>query len=153
MYVEIFILFSYSMVFGLLYDLCHTLYNPFGPRCLDVPHKVVGGGIRRMAIEFSKGHTPPTMETGSIQGRIIAVDMTGDVEVKPLCPSKRISVLGDDMSENVEVDPLYPSKRFSIFGVQRRQSEVVPYSTKSSRISFLSAESKNGDNKEDDSLF
>jgi hypothetical protein len=110
MYVEIIILIAYSMIFGLLYDLCHTLYNPFGPRCLDVPHKVVGGGIRRMAREFLKGYIPPTMETSSIiQGgpSSIAVDMGGDEEV----------VLEE------EVVPLYP-KRISIFGVQRRQNNM-----------------------------
>jgi len=55
------------MIFGLLYDLCHTLYNPFGPRSIDIPHGLVGGGIRRMAREFAKGCVPPTMENGSCE--------------------------------------------------------------------------------------
>jgi len=67
MYVEIFCLFAYSMIFGLLYDLCHFLYNPFGPRPLDIPHDIVGGGIRRMAKEFGKGCIPPTMECSTFK--------------------------------------------------------------------------------------
>jgi hypothetical protein len=98
MYVEIFLLFAYTMLFGLLYDLCHTLYNPFGPRSVDIPHKVVGGGIRRMARRFSKGCTPPMTESSSNKCASIAFDMDD----------------GEEEEEEV-VPPIYPS-RVSIFG-------------------------------------
>jgi hypothetical protein len=113
------VLVTYSMIFGLLYDLCHTLYNPFGPRCLNVPHEVVGGGIRRMAREFLKGYTPPTMETSSIQGPSITVDMGGDEEV----------VLEE------EVVPLYP-KIISVFGVQHRQNRKKEFGCDAVDIEF-----------------
>ena len=62
MYIEIFVLLVTSMLFGMLYDLSHILYNPFGVRPIDLPHIAVGGGIRRMARAFATGeYLPPAI--------------------------------------------------------------------------------------------
>jgi len=53
-------LLFYTMIFAMLYDLCFVLYNPFGPRTLiDIPHSVVGAGIRKLALECCALHLPP----------------------------------------------------------------------------------------------
>jgi hypothetical protein len=36
-------------MFALLFDVCAILYNPFGPRDIDIPHETVGRGIRFLA--------------------------------------------------------------------------------------------------------
>ena len=33
---EIIILYSFTSIFALLFDLCSTIYNPFGPRVFDI---------------------------------------------------------------------------------------------------------------------
>ena len=39
---------------------------PFGPRSMDLPHKAVGGGIRKVARALATGdRLPPTMEPKS----------------------------------------------------------------------------------------
>ena len=55
MYFEVFLLLSYNAIFAMLFDLSQTLYNPFGPRGIDLPHNVVGGGIRRLAKRLATG--------------------------------------------------------------------------------------------------
>ena len=63
MYIDIAVLLVTSMLFGMLYDLVHVLYNPFGPRTMDLPHIAVGGGIRKVARSLATGDfLPPTME-------------------------------------------------------------------------------------------
>lgn len=67
MYIDIIILTATSLLFGVLFDLKHILYNPFGKRDnLDIPHSAVGGSIRRTARAFAKGdNLPPSMEPKS----------------------------------------------------------------------------------------
>jgi hypothetical protein len=50
MYIEVLLLLTYSALFSMLFDLSQTLYNPFGPRNLDLPHTLLVeayGGLRR----------------------------------------------------------------------------------------------------------
>lgn len=66
MYADILILLATSLFFGVLYDLSHILYNPFGDREMDIPHLAMGGSIRTSASAFAKGsHLPPSMEPNS----------------------------------------------------------------------------------------
>jgi hypothetical protein len=59
MYFEVFLLLSYSALFSMLFDLSQTLYSPFGPRGIDLPHNIVGGGIRRLAKRLAAGEDIP----------------------------------------------------------------------------------------------
>lgn len=69
MYIEIFVLLVTSMLFGMLYDLLHILYNPFGSRPFDIPHVAVGGGIRKMSRAFASGDfLPPTLDLSNGSG-------------------------------------------------------------------------------------
>lgn len=64
MYFEVLLLLSYNALFSMLFDLSLTLYNPFGPRCIDLPHNIVGGGIRRLAKRLATGEdVPRNMDT------------------------------------------------------------------------------------------
>lgn len=50
------------MLLGLFFDICTILYNPFGPRDIDIPHHVVGKGIRELGMKLSKRETPITFD-------------------------------------------------------------------------------------------
>jgi len=65
MYFEVFLLLSYNTIFAMLFDLSQTLYNPFGPRGIDLPHNIVGGGIRWLAKRLATGEDiiPRNMDT------------------------------------------------------------------------------------------
>ena len=45
----------------MLFDVCGLLYNPFGPRIIDIDHYVVGKDIRKLARQLAKGSLPQTM--------------------------------------------------------------------------------------------
>ena len=50
MYLDVLVTMSYNTVFAMLFDISQVLYNPFGTRKgLDIPHDIVGGGIRNLA--------------------------------------------------------------------------------------------------------
>jgi hypothetical protein len=59
MYFEVFLLLIYNTIFAMLFDLSQTLYNPFGPRRIDLPHNIVGGGLRRLAKRLATGEDIP----------------------------------------------------------------------------------------------
>lgn len=61
-YLELFIFLLYSVFLGLFFDICAILYNPFGPRAIDIPHHVVGRGIRELGMGLSKRETPITFD-------------------------------------------------------------------------------------------
>lgn len=52
-YTSVLFLLLYTTMFALLFDVCAVLYNPFGPRDIDVPHETVGRGIRFLAKELA----------------------------------------------------------------------------------------------------
>jgi len=85
-YIEILSLLLSSLMLGMLYDLSHILYNPFGRRPLDLPHVAVGGGIRKMARSFASGdYLPPTMESPDLMEEenskmVMSYDSTDDEE-------------------------------------------------------------------------
>lgn len=55
----------------MLFDVSHTLYNPFGWRELDIPHNIIGGGIRNLAKKVALGENfPSTMKSGVGTGTI-----------------------------------------------------------------------------------
>ena len=58
-YVELFILFTYNAIFAMLFDLCSALYNPFGPRPIDIPHSLISKGIRKLAKNVSTEEKAP----------------------------------------------------------------------------------------------
>lgn len=61
MYVDALILFICTTIYGMLFDICTILHNPFGPRHIDVEHYNVGRGIRMLAKALAKGTYPQTM--------------------------------------------------------------------------------------------
>jgi len=62
MVVDIFVLFSFTTIYSLMFDVCALMYNPFGPRDIDIQHRVVGKGIRGLAQSLAKGFHPKSME-------------------------------------------------------------------------------------------
>jgi hypothetical protein len=64
MYTDLMVTISYTIIFAMLYDISRVLYNPFGSRDeLDIPHDMVGGGIRNLAKRLgdAKRCRPSTM--------------------------------------------------------------------------------------------
>eukprot|EP01083_Nonionella_stella_P039099 106340_1 len=61
MYADALIVFLCTAMYGMLFDVCAILHNPFGPREIDVEHYKVGRGIRKLAKSLAKGTNPPTM--------------------------------------------------------------------------------------------
>jgi len=62
-YIQVFCLFLYTTIYAMLFDVCGLLYNPFGPRDVDVNHFEVSKGIRKLANELSSRCTlPVTMD-------------------------------------------------------------------------------------------
>ena len=62
MYAELLILFLYTTIYGMLFDVCTIMYNPFGPRDIDIEHFKVGSGIRHLAKQLQKPVHPDTMD-------------------------------------------------------------------------------------------
>lgn len=54
MWTDIFVLYLWSTIFAILFDVCALLYNPFGPRSIDLRHDLIGGGIRKLAMSLSR---------------------------------------------------------------------------------------------------
>lgn len=48
-YISVLFLLLYTTMFALLFDVCAILYNPFGPRDIDIPHETFGRDIRFLA--------------------------------------------------------------------------------------------------------
>ena len=63
LYMDMVILYLYTTIFAMLFDVCAMLYCPFGPRDFDIKHDVVGKGIRHLAVSLSEGHLPPTIDS------------------------------------------------------------------------------------------
>ena len=61
MYVELLILISYTTIYAMLFDVCTIMYNPFGPRTIDIEHFKVGSGIRHLAKRLKRAGLPDTM--------------------------------------------------------------------------------------------
>lgn len=56
----------YVFILSMLYDMCIALYNPFGWRTLDIPHNIIGGGIRNLAKKVALGENfPSTMKSSN----------------------------------------------------------------------------------------
>ena len=49
MYVEVLLLYLFTSIFAVLFDVTTILYNPFGPRSIDIPHYKLGTQIRSFA--------------------------------------------------------------------------------------------------------
>ena len=62
LYMDMIIMYLYTTIYALLFDVCAKLYCPFGPRDFDIKHDVVGKGIRHLAVSLSGGHLPPTID-------------------------------------------------------------------------------------------
>ena len=61
MYTELIGLYLYSSIFAMLFDVSIVMYNPFGPRAIDIEHFNVGSGIRKFAKQLQKADHPNTM--------------------------------------------------------------------------------------------
>jgi hypothetical protein len=61
MWIELAILFLYSTIFTMLFDVCTYLHNPFGPRAIDVSHLVIGNGINELGKILPSIDLPETM--------------------------------------------------------------------------------------------
>lgn len=62
-YIQVFCLFLYTTIYAMLFDVCGLLYNPFGPRDVDINHYEVSKGIRKLANELSsRCMLPVTMD-------------------------------------------------------------------------------------------
>lgn len=53
LYMSIVVLYLFTTIFAMLFDVCALLYNPFGPRDFDIKHNVVGRGIRQLGRSLS----------------------------------------------------------------------------------------------------
>ncbi len=77
MYFSVVSLFLYTTIFALLYDLCSSLHNPFGPRdFLDLPHHSMGAQVRRLAKTLAAADHPSTMvekQVGPLQNVEIGI--------------------------------------------------------------------------------
>ena len=79
MYIEVILLYLYTSIYAMMFDVCSLLYNPFGPRAIDIKHYDVGGGIRNLAAGISKNTVQPeTMFNSSIPCAIKASQVTND---------------------------------------------------------------------------
>jgi hypothetical protein len=63
MYLDVFVLFFYTCIYAMLFDLCALLYNPFGPRMIDIHHYECGKQIRRFAKDLCRKPLPGTMRS------------------------------------------------------------------------------------------
>ena len=89
MYVQVLGLFLYLTIYGMLFDMCTLLYNPFGAREIDINHFTVGKGIRKLAQELSKGSVPQTMNCAIQHDDIWISD--SNYEMSELSIAKRVS--------------------------------------------------------------
>jgi len=62
MYTEVLVLFLYTTIYAMLFDVCTIMHNPFGPRDIDIEHFEVGSGIRHLAKQLQNIDHPDTME-------------------------------------------------------------------------------------------
>jgi len=62
MWAEVVVLFLYSSVLAMLFDVCALLHNPFGGRDIDVNHRDIGNGIRNLGSCLSCHDFPETMD-------------------------------------------------------------------------------------------
>lgn len=53
MWAYILIVYLYTMIYAMLFDVCGLMFNPFGPRKFDIQHYGVGEGIRRLGMALS----------------------------------------------------------------------------------------------------
>jgi len=81
MYVEVLVLFLYTTIYAMLFDVCALLYNPFGPREIDIQHYKVGGGIRHLAKSLSTGAYPATMKPGKMHDDFLPTMNDNDMEM------------------------------------------------------------------------
>lgn len=63
MYVQVLGLFLFLTIYAMLFDVCGLLYNPFGPREIDIDHYAAGKGIRKLAQQLAKGSLPKTINS------------------------------------------------------------------------------------------
>jgi len=82
-YMQVVILFLYTTIYAMLFDVCGLLYNPFGPREIDVNHYEISKGIRKLASELSTNSMiPKTMNNVHLDGSISNVC---DVSIEQQC--------------------------------------------------------------------
>lgn len=62
MYMEILALLLYTAIYGMLFDTCTILYNPYGRRKIDIKHFQTSIAIRNFGRSLAKGEVPATME-------------------------------------------------------------------------------------------
>jgi hypothetical protein len=100
MYVEIFVLFTFNAIFAMLFDLCSALYNPFGPRSIDIPHASISKSMRDFAKELSEGNRIPcTMNKHYSRRNSFVLDLEDSKRLEQLEQklSKSNRVLGRSM--------------------------------------------------------
>jgi len=77
-YIQVFCLFLYTTIYAMLFDVCGLLYNPFGPREVDINHYEVSKGIRRLANELSsRCMLPVTMDNVQYDESLFMLDELG----------------------------------------------------------------------------
>lgn len=84
-YNSIFVLFTKTFIFAALYDLSVTLYNPFGARSIDIPHRAVSTGIRKLAMDLGDGLTPLSMKrkTDAFKSQISSTGPVREMQKQP----------------------------------------------------------------------
>lgn len=61
-WIDLALLFLYTLFFTILYDVGHAFYNPFGPRDIDIPHGVVAASIQNLTRTMLAGRPPLSFE-------------------------------------------------------------------------------------------
>jgi len=67
MWLEVLVLFLYSSIFSMLFDVCVLLHSPFGYRDIDVKHFAIGHGIRNLGMLLPNQQLPFTMGNDGIK--------------------------------------------------------------------------------------
>jgi len=99
MYFDIISFVLYNIMFSMLFDLSQILYNPFGPRLIDIPHNEVSRQIRKLAREIAKCDLPSSMKSNNpreSEGKEVFANEPSGMILKDPNPSarRRVSLLG-----------------------------------------------------------
>ena len=105
-YLELFMFLMYTILLALFFDICTILYNPFGPRDIDIPHHVVGKGIRNLGMELSKQERPRTFDSSSNLSSSFYVRDDSAISIE----SNALDAMKQKMKSNLK-----KHKRFSIY--------------------------------------
>ena len=101
MIVDLLLLFSYTTIYAMIFDACSILFNPFGPRSIDIAHYKEGSQIRYLAKKLqSNSMRLPEEDT--------AIERNEDSEF-----------VGDDDDDDVEADAFNSDHTMALMGARR----------------------------------